>query len=128
VTCAEYFLQEPMKRIRLSEEQTIAVLHEAGAKAADLARKHGISEAPLYNWKAKYGGLDELEALWDQLNLHASAVAWFRQKDDQPQCLESIEPIGHAGARRLRQLARWQSIGIARSAKSGEHIKKHAAR
>ena len=37
--------------------------HEAGAKAADLAHKHGISEATLYNWKAKYGGLDELEAL-----------------------------------------------------------------
>ena len=31
---------------------------EAGAKAADLARKHGISEATLYNWKAKYGGMD----------------------------------------------------------------------
>jgi putative transposase len=36
--------------------------HEAGAKAGDLARKHGISEATLYNWKAKYGGLDVSEA------------------------------------------------------------------
>jgi putative transposase len=36
--------------------------HEAGAKTADLARKHGISEATLYNWKAKYGGLDVSEA------------------------------------------------------------------
>lgn len=32
--------------------------HEAGAKAADRARKHGVSEATLYNWKAKPGGLD----------------------------------------------------------------------
>jgi putative transposase len=53
-----------MKRIRFAEEQIIAVLreHEAGAKAADLARKHGISEATLYNWKAKYGGMDVSDA------------------------------------------------------------------
>jgi len=53
-----------MKRIRFSEEQIIAVLreHEAGAKAADLARKHGVSEATLYNWKAKYGGMDVSDA------------------------------------------------------------------
>jgi putative transposase len=36
--------------------------HELGAKAGDLARKHGISEATLYNWKAKYGGLTVSEA------------------------------------------------------------------
>ncbi len=36
--------------------------HEAGAKTADLARRHGVSEATLYNWKAKYGGMDVSEA------------------------------------------------------------------
>lgn len=53
-----------MKRSRFSEEQIIGVLkeHEAGAKAADLARKHGVSEATLYNWKAKYGGMEVSEA------------------------------------------------------------------
>jgi len=57
-----------MKRARFTEEQIIGVLKEgeAGAKTADLARKHGISEATLYNWRAKYGGLEVSEAkrLW----------------------------------------------------------------
>ena len=53
-----------MKRSRFTEEQIIGVLkeHEVGAKTADLCRKHGISEATFYNWKAKYGGLDVSEA------------------------------------------------------------------
>ena len=36
--------------------------HEAGAKTADVCRKHGVSEATFYNWKAKYGGLEVSEA------------------------------------------------------------------
>lgn len=53
-----------MKRKRFTEEQIIGVLreHEAGVKTGDLARKHGISEATLYNWKAKFGGMDVSDA------------------------------------------------------------------
>lgn len=35
---------------------------EAEAKPADLARRHGVSEATIYNWKSKYGCLEVSEA------------------------------------------------------------------
>ena len=53
-----------MKRSRFTEDQIIGILREqeAGAKAADLCRQHGMSEATLYNWNAMYGGLDVSDA------------------------------------------------------------------
>lgn len=53
-----------MKRVRFTEEQIIRVLQkeEAGIKRLDLCRKHGISSAYFYKWKAKYGRLDASEA------------------------------------------------------------------
>jgi putative transposase len=53
-----------MKRSRFTEEQIIGMLkeQEAGAKTADVCRKHGVSEATFYKWKAKYGGMDVSEA------------------------------------------------------------------
>jgi putative transposase len=53
-----------MKRKKFSEEQIIGVLKEAeaGAKVRELCRKHGISDATYYNWKAKYAGMTVSEA------------------------------------------------------------------
>jgi putative transposase len=53
-----------MRPSRFSEEQIIAILkeQEAGAKTAEVCRRHGISDATFYKWKAKYGGLDVSEA------------------------------------------------------------------
>ncbi len=53
-----------MKRSRFTEEQIIGILREqeAGGKTADVCRRHGVSEATFYKWKAKYGGLEVSEA------------------------------------------------------------------
>ena len=53
-----------MKRNRFSEEQIIGILkeHEASVSVSDLCRKHGVSDASIHKWKAKYGGMDVSEA------------------------------------------------------------------
>ena len=53
-----------MKGPRFTEQQVIGILREqeAGAKTADVCRKHGVSGATFYKWEAKFGGLEVSEA------------------------------------------------------------------
>ena len=58
-----------MRKSCLTEEQIVGILQEyaAGAKVSELCRKHGMSDATLYKWKAKYSGMtvSELRRLKD---------------------------------------------------------------
>lgn len=53
-----------MRRSSFTKEQIIGILkeHEAGIPVSDLCRKHGVSDASIYKWKARFGGMDVSEA------------------------------------------------------------------
>lgn len=53
-----------MKRSRFTEEQIIGILkeHETGIAVSELCRKHGVSDASIYKWKARFGGMEVSEA------------------------------------------------------------------
>lgn len=53
-----------MRKSRFSEEQIIGILkaHQAGMSAAELCRKHGISDATFYNWRSRFGGMEVSDA------------------------------------------------------------------
>ena len=77
-----------MKRSRYSEEKIIEILreNEAGMTVADLCRKHGMSSATFYGWKAKFGGMD--------VSARALLIAEKMIQDDQ---LEQLKEARYAG-------------------------------
>jgi len=77
-------------RSKFAEEQVIAILREqdAGAKTGEVCRRHGISSATFYAWKAKFGGLEaskakRLKALEDE-NAPAEAACSRRRRSTTP--------------------------------------------
>jgi putative transposase len=102
-----------MKRGRFTEEQIIAVLreHEAGAKTGDLARKHGISEATLYNWKAKYGGMDVSEA------------KRLRMLEDENRKLKKLLAESDAGQLRAQGASCKKMVGPAAKREAVAHLR-----
>lgn len=53
-----------MRKSRFTEQQIISMIreHDAGVSAADLCRRHGLSEATFYKYKAKFGGMTVSDA------------------------------------------------------------------
>ena len=49
-----------MKKTRFAETQIVSILkqQEGGRTTKEIAREHGVSEATIYNWKCKYGGME----------------------------------------------------------------------
>ena len=100
-----------MARKRYTEEQVIGVLHEAeaGAKTSELCRKHGVSEATFYKWKAKYAGLT------------VSELKRLRSLEDENRRLKQI--VAHRRWTAGRSRSCWQKTSEAQGEEDGGVIR-----
>ena len=91
-----------MKCSRFTEEQIIGILREqeAGAATADVCRRHGVSSATFYKWKAKYGGLEVSEE--KRLKALDRAIVCHWSEDNGEGERQAEEAAGRADARHGR--------------------------
>lgn len=109
-----------MKRSRFTKDQIIGILkeHEAGVTITDLCRMHGVSDATVHKWKAKYGGMDVSEAkrlkgLEDENGCCRMTMHYEVVRQDDPVLRERLKELAKArrrfgyplAGRRLRAIA-----------------------
>lgn len=99
-----------MKRSRFSNKQVPGIFqeHEAGAKCADLCRKHGMSEGRFYAWKPKYSGMDVPDArpsapVHDQFSSGQRFRILNIMDDVTRECLAVIPDISISGKRVVQE-------------------------
>ena len=81
-----------MRTSRFTDEQIIGIVkeYEAGAKLTELCRRHGVSSATFYKWRAKYGGMVVSDA--------SQAAAGARGGEPPPEAAACGEPARQPGA------------------------------
>ncbi len=83
-----------MKKTKFTENQILAALkkQEAGVSAKDIAREMGVSEPTIYNWKAKYGGMEvsDIKRLKDLEEEHAELKKMYAELSIEHRAMKNL--------------------------------------
>lgn len=83
-----------MKKTKFTENQILAALkkQEAGVSAKDIAREMGVSEPTIYNWKAKYGGMEvsDIKRLKDLEEEHAELKKMYAELSIENRAMKNL--------------------------------------